>query len=118
MAFSLTMYVKFASNELTLRADGTVTVVVFVLLLPPQADTIRPATAIAGSNRANFMRIPHRSKFPPPSSRACSGRECADGTTHSDGRDARLSITHDPGFVKYSAVHRRFCVRALDKPPQ
>ena len=59
-SLSLGMYVKFASNTLMLRSDGTVAVVVVGLLLPPQADTTMPTMATAGRNRANFMRIPLR----------------------------------------------------------
>jgi hypothetical protein len=49
------MYVKFASNELMLRSDGTVAVVVVVGVPPPHAVATIATTATAGNNRTNFM---------------------------------------------------------------
>jgi len=50
------MYEKLASNELMLRSDGTVAVVVVVLFPPPQAVMITPTIATTGNRRATFMR--------------------------------------------------------------
>src|SRR5260370_19095892 len=87
-----------------LRSDGTVAVVVVLLLLPPQADTIRPRRATAGRNRANFLRIPHKSKFLPPSFRCCSGREGAGGKTFSDATGEHFARPKD--FLVFGCLAR------------
>src|SRR5205823_11323958 len=64
-----------AVNDLMVRSEGTLAEGVDdpPVVSPPQAVTKSPTNAMAGNNLANFMRVPHRCNFPPPSSRTSPG---------------------------------------------
>src|SRR5216684_6124892 len=109
---SFGMYVKFASNELMLRSDGTVAgVVVDPVFPPPQAARITPATAKAGNRRASFMRT-YLSKFEfscclLPEAFLARGESAPANrcpTQPPGPRQAEQSIAHPPKFVKSAMV--------------
>jgi hypothetical protein len=52
---SLLIYEKLESNEVTLRSEGTLPVVVVPGVFPPHAMRINPTAVSAGTNRTSFM---------------------------------------------------------------
>src|SRR5260370_25934782 len=85
---------------------------------PPHAVTKSPTTARAGNNLANFMRIPLRSKFPSPSSRALFGARVRRRQDLLRRLGCQAEHYARPWVCQVFGCNPGFRVRGLDKPPQ